>query len=77
MSIFFSCWIRILTFKINIPQTGKLELEVDILSNHNMAMDIVVRWISYQIWGRIDSAQRETRRSQLTTDISILEKVYY
>ena len=27
-------------------QTGKLELDVDILSNHNMAMDIVVRWIN-------------------------------
>ena len=29
----------------NMLQTGKLELDVDILSNHNMAMDIVVRWI--------------------------------
>ena len=27
----------------NMLQTGKLELDVDILSNHNMAMDIVVR----------------------------------
>ena len=30
----------------NMLQTGKLELDVDILSNHNMAMDIVVRWIN-------------------------------
>ena len=34
---------KIILSLINILQTGKLEVDVDILSNHNMAMDIVVR----------------------------------
>ena len=65
---FLFTWCDILPSKIilsliNILQTGKLEVDVDILSNHNMAMDIVVRWIFYKLY----------HQTQITSPLRLLK----